>query len=66
MQVFEVIKKQEETRQSELAAKAAEFKALQAQSETVRSIAFPLLICCIFTSPLNLDILIIFIRVVSS
>ncbi|XP_071929220.1 uncharacterized protein [Coffea arabica] len=34
--VFEVIKKQEETRQSELAAKAAEFKALQAQSETER------------------------------
>ncbi|PON41482.1 ATPase, AAA-type, core [Parasponia andersonii] len=34
--VFEVIKKQEETRQSELAAKAAEFKAVQAQAETER------------------------------
>ncbi|XP_062119746.1 uncharacterized protein LOC133834226 [Humulus lupulus] len=34
--VFEVIKKQEETRQAELAAKAAEFKAMQAQSETER------------------------------
>ncbi|KAL5580057.1 hypothetical protein UlMin_012499 [Ulmus minor] len=34
--VFDVIKKQEETRQTELAAKAAEFKAIQAQSETER------------------------------
>jgi ATPase family AAA domain-containing protein 3A/B len=34
--VFEVMKKQEETRQTELEAKAAEFKAMQAQSETVR------------------------------
>ncbi|XP_057800636.1 uncharacterized protein LOC131016080 [Salvia miltiorrhiza] len=32
--VFEVMKKQEETRQQELTAKAAEFKALQAQAET--------------------------------
>ncbi|XP_042058062.1 ATPase family AAA domain-containing protein 3-B-like [Salvia splendens] len=32
--VFEVMKKQEETRQQELNAKAAEFKALQAQAET--------------------------------
>ncbi|KAL2249133.1 ATPase family AAA domain-containing protein 3-B [Sesamum indicum] len=31
--VFEVIKKQEETRQQELTAKAAEFKAMQAQAE---------------------------------
>ncbi|KAL3521761.1 hypothetical protein ACH5RR_019910 [Cinchona calisaya] len=34
--VFEVIKKQEETRQSQLAAKADEFKALQSQAETER------------------------------
>ncbi|XP_051136818.1 uncharacterized protein LOC127255359 isoform X1 [Andrographis paniculata] len=34
--VFEVMKKQEETRQQELAAKATEFKALQAQAETER------------------------------
>ncbi|XP_059624945.1 uncharacterized protein LOC132268180 [Cornus florida] len=34
--VFETMKKQEETRQTELAAKAAEHKALQAQSETER------------------------------
>ncbi|XP_010525048.1 PREDICTED: ATPase family AAA domain-containing protein 3-like [Tarenaya hassleriana] len=34
--VFEVIKKQEETRQSEFAAKAQEFKAMQAQAETER------------------------------
>jgi ATPase family AAA domain-containing protein 3A/B len=34
--VFEVMKKQEETRQTELAAKAAEYKALQAQAETER------------------------------
>lgn len=33
---FELMKKQEETRQTELAAKAAEFKAMQAQSETER------------------------------
>ncbi|GFY83362.1 AAA-type ATPase family protein [Actinidia rufa] len=33
--VFEVMKKQEETRQTELVAKGAEFKAMQAQSETV-------------------------------
>ncbi|KAL7003805.1 hypothetical protein U1Q18_004949 [Sarracenia purpurea var. burkii] len=33
---FEVMKKQEETRQTELAAKAAEFKAVQAQAETER------------------------------
>ncbi|EYU45375.1 hypothetical protein ABFS82_06G009800 [Erythranthe guttata] len=32
-QVFEVMKKQEETRQQELASKAAEFKALKAQAE---------------------------------
>ena len=36
LQVFEVIKKREETRQAEMAAKAAEFKAIQAQAETVR------------------------------
>lgn len=30
------MKKQEETRQAELSTKAAEFKALQAQAETVR------------------------------
>ncbi|XP_031094767.1 ATPase family AAA domain-containing protein 3 [Ipomoea triloba] len=35
-QVFEVIRKQEDTRQAELSAKLAEFKALQAQSETER------------------------------
>lgn len=34
--MFEVIKKQEETRQAEMEAKAAEFKAMQAQAETVR------------------------------
>ncbi|KAL2545557.1 AAA-type ATPase family protein [Forsythia ovata] len=34
--VFEVMKKQEETRQQELAAKAAEFKAMQAQQEIER------------------------------
>ncbi|PSS32259.1 ATPase family AAA domain-containing protein [Actinidia chinensis var. chinensis] len=34
--VFEVMKKQEETRQTELVAKGAEFKAMQAQSETER------------------------------
>lgn len=34
--VFEVIKKQEETRQAELAARASEFKAMQAQAETER------------------------------
>ncbi|XP_023512994.1 ATPase family AAA domain-containing protein 3-B-like [Cucurbita pepo subsp. pepo] len=33
---FEVMKKQEETRQVELQAKAAEFKAMQAQAETER------------------------------
>ncbi|RAL51524.1 unnamed protein product [Cuscuta campestris] len=35
-QVFEVIRKQEDTRQAELSAKSAEFKALQAQAETER------------------------------
>ncbi|MCD7457089.1 hypothetical protein HAX54_034076 [Datura stramonium] len=35
-QVFDVIKKQEETRQVELTAKMQEFKALQAQAETER------------------------------
>ncbi|KAL0304555.1 UNVERIFIED_CONTAM: hypothetical protein Sradi_6323600 [Sesamum radiatum] len=34
--VFEVMKKQEETRQQELTSKAVEFKALQAQAETER------------------------------
>ncbi|KAL2545608.1 AAA-type ATPase family protein [Forsythia ovata] len=34
--VFEVIKKQEETKQQELTAKAAEFKAMHAQEETER------------------------------
>lgn len=34
------MKKQEETRQTELSAKAAEFKALQAQAETVRFHSF--------------------------
>lgn len=34
--IFELMKKQEETRQGELTAKAAEFKALQAQAETER------------------------------
>ncbi|XAR71533.1 hypothetical protein NMG60_11017861 [Bertholletia excelsa] len=34
--VFEVMKKQEETRQTELTAKASEFKAMQAQAETER------------------------------
>ena len=38
--MFDVIKKQEETRQVELAAKSAEFKAMQAQFETVRSLYF--------------------------
>ncbi|KAK6926160.1 ATPase family AAA domain-containing protein 3, N-terminal [Dillenia turbinata] len=33
---FEIMKKQEETRQTELAATAAEFKAMQAQAETER------------------------------
>ncbi|KAB1223616.1 ATPase family AAA domain-containing protein 3 [Morella rubra] len=35
--VFEVIKKQEETRQAEMEAKAAEFKAMQAQAETAEN-----------------------------
>ncbi|KAK2972856.1 hypothetical protein RJ640_028384 [Escallonia rubra] len=35
--VFDVIKKQEETRQAELAAKAAEFKSLQALAETAEN-----------------------------
>ncbi|GMN44181.1 hypothetical protein TIFTF001_013377 [Ficus carica] len=35
--VFEVIKKQEETRQAEMATRAAEFKALQAQAETAEN-----------------------------
>lgn len=34
--VFELMKKQEETRQTELAAKGSEFKAIQAQAETER------------------------------
>ncbi|XP_076904510.1 uncharacterized protein LOC143559983 [Bidens hawaiensis] len=34
--VFELMRKQEETRQAELATKMAEFKAMQAQSETER------------------------------
>ncbi|KAG2701155.1 hypothetical protein I3760_06G031200 [Carya illinoinensis] len=34
--VFEVIKKKEETRQTEMESKVAEFKALQAQAETER------------------------------
>ncbi|KAF5810075.1 putative ATPase family AAA domain-containing protein [Helianthus annuus] len=34
--VFELMKKQEETRQADLATKMAEFKAMQAQSETER------------------------------
>ncbi|GLT29263.1 hypothetical protein SLA2020_041400 [Shorea laevis] len=34
--VFEIMKKQEETRQAEFAAKAAEFKAMQAQAESER------------------------------
>ncbi|GER33473.1 AAA-type ATPase family protein [Striga asiatica] len=38
--VFELMKKQEETRLQELESKSAEFKALQAQAETV-SFAFP-------------------------
>lgn len=37
LQVFEVIKKQEETKSAELAAKVAEFKQMQAQHETVTS-----------------------------
>ncbi|PHT53454.1 hypothetical protein CQW23_07916 [Capsicum baccatum] len=36
-QVFDVIKKQEETRQAELTAKVQEFKALQAQAETAEN-----------------------------
>lgn len=35
-----MIKKQEETRQAELTAKMQEFKALQAQAETVRLIFY--------------------------
>lgn len=35
LKVFEVIKKQEETKQTEFAAKVAEFKQMQAQHETV-------------------------------
>lgn len=34
--MFEVTKKQEETRQAEFTAKSAEFKAMQAHAETVR------------------------------
>lgn len=33
--MFDVIKKQEETRQIEFTSKGAEFKAMQAQAETV-------------------------------
>jgi len=35
VQVFDVIKKQEETKQAELASKAAEFRLMKAQHETV-------------------------------
>ena len=35
LKVFEFIKKQEDTKQTELAAKVAEFKQMQAQHETV-------------------------------
>lgn len=35
LKVFDVIKKQEETKQAELAAKVAEFKQIQAQHEIV-------------------------------
>ena len=35
-QVFEGIKQKEETKQTEFAAKAQEYKAMQAQAETVR------------------------------
>jgi len=35
VQVFEAIKKQEETKQAELAAKVAEFRQMKAQHETV-------------------------------
>lgn len=43
--MFEVIKKQEETRQAELAARASEFKAMQAQAETVSFCVFILFLC---------------------
>ncbi|XP_040941351.1 ATPase family AAA domain-containing protein 3A homolog [Gossypium hirsutum] len=36
LKAFELMKKQEETRQAEVAARAAEFKAMQAQAETER------------------------------
>lgn len=35
LKVFEILKKQEETRQAELAAKVAEFNQMKAQLETV-------------------------------
>lgn len=38
-----MMKKQEETRQQELAVKAAEFKALQAQAETVSFLLFQII-----------------------
>lgn len=41
------MKKKEETRQAELAEKAAEFKAMQAQAETVRTI-LKLMIDCFY------------------
>lgn len=44
------MKKQEETRQTELSAKAAEFKAMQAQAETVSLIfvVYASATCCFF------------------
>lgn len=39
-QVFEGIKQKEETKQTEFAAKGQEYKAMQAQAETVRYTLF--------------------------
>lgn len=46
-QVFEGIKQKEETKQTEFAAKGQEYKAMQAQAETVRD----LLLTSNFTIP---------------
>lgn len=47
IQVFESMKKQEETKQKSLVAKQAEYKALQAQAETVSlgMYAFKFMLC---------------------
>lgn len=43
-QVFEGIKQKEETKQTEFAAKGQEYKAMQAQAETVRALLLTLML----------------------